>query len=205
MAEHRLKGSPFLVVNSFVVPLIPRRASGPQKLNPLVHAAIVSGSLSVVGDALAQLFSGQGKLDKARSARMGGFGFCLYGPYQSVWYRALDRVFPLKTTQNFLTKVTLNQLLLAPVVLAGVFTWNLALQGQGDRAPAKIKQDLVPTMTTGWKFWIPASSINFWLIPVQHQVLYMSCCGIFWSAYLSYSSNTQIAGRDQKLSSTFGR
>ncbi|KAK9804449.1 hypothetical protein WJX73_002834 [Symbiochloris irregularis] len=106
------------------------RASGPQKLNPLVHAAIVSGSLSVVGDALAQLFSGQGKLDKARSARMGGFGFCLYGPYQSVWYRALDRVFPLKTTQNFLTKVTLNQLLLAPVVLAGVFTWNLALQGQ---------------------------------------------------------------------------
>lgn len=45
----------------------------------------------------------------------------------------------------------------------------------------------------GWKFWIPASSINFWLVPVKQQVLYMSLCGVFWSAYLSYSSNLQVS------------
>ena len=40
----------------------------------------------------------------------------------------------------------------------------------------------------GWKFWVPAASVNFLVVPVQHQVLYMSACGVLWTAYLSHSS-----------------
>ena len=114
--------------------------------------------------------------------------------------------------------MALNQLALAPVVLTTVFAWNLLLTRQADVIPSKIKRDLVPTMINGellctwrdgrtgmflsltgvlccagWKFWIPASSINFWLIPVRSQVLYMSACGLLWTAYLSYSSNRKMA------------
>lgn len=46
-------------------------------------------------------------------------------------------------------QVTLNQLALAPVVLAAVFTWNLVLQRHQHEVPQKIKRDLVPTMVTG--------------------------------------------------------
>ncbi len=42
----------------------------------------------------------------------------------------------------------------------------------------------------GWKFWIPAASINFYCVPLKYQVLYMSACGILWTAYLSMASNT---------------
>ena len=35
---------------------------------------------------------------------------------------------------------------------------------------------------------MPAASVNFALVPVQHQVLYMSCCGVVWTAMLSSSS-----------------
>lgn len=44
-------------------------------------------------------------------------------------------------------------------------------------------------LPAGWKFWIPAASINFYAVPLKYQVLYMSACGVLWTAYLSYASN----------------
>ena len=116
-----------------------------------------------------------------------------------------------------MTKVALNQLCLAPVVIAGVFAWNLAMQGQLVEWPRKAQADFMPTLLNGWKFWVPAASINFTLVPLQQQVcargggagrwcavvaqeadalllaraaqvLYMSCCGVLWTGYLSFSS-----------------
>jgi hypothetical protein len=42
---------------------------------------------------------------------------------------------------------------------------------QGNEIPAKISNDLLPTMKNGWKFWIPAASLNFYAIPLEYQVL----------------------------------
>ena len=133
--------------------------------------------------------------DATRAARMAGFGTLFYGPYQHFWYRALDAFFPGRSTGAFLAKVTLNQVALAPVVLVAVFAWNLALTGKGPTAiAAKVKGDLWPTMVNGWKFWVPAASVNFYAVPLQHQVLYMSACGLLWSAYLSHASVTSGGG-----------
>ncbi len=43
-------------------------------------------------------------------------------------------------------------------------------------------------MINGWRFWVPAATINFKLVPLQYQVLYMSTCGMLWTGYLSYQS-----------------
>ena len=120
---------------------------------------------------------------------MGLFGLLFYGPYQHWWYGLLDRSFPGRSTQAFASKVTLNQVALAPVVLAAVFAWNLVPLDRGSEWPAKVKKDLFPTMVNGWKFWVPAASVNFWAVPLEGQVAYMSACGLLWTAYLSYSSN----------------
>lgn len=128
-------------------------------------------------------------VDLARAARMGLFGLVFYGPYQHWWYGLLDRSFPGRSTPAFASKVALNQLALAPVVLAAVFAWNLVPLGRGSEWPAKVKKDLWPTMVNGWKFWVPAASVNFYAVPLEGQVAYMSACGLLWTAYLSYSSN----------------
>lgn len=52
---------------------------------------------------------GGSSFDAARAARMGSFGLLLYGPYQLVWYRALDAAFPGRALRNFAIKVMLNQ------------------------------------------------------------------------------------------------
>ncbi|KAI8463438.1 MAG: hypothetical protein J3K34DRAFT_444037 [Monoraphidium minutum] len=170
-----------------------------------LKSGLISGSLSAMGDLLAQLVGAKqaeargGKApawDAARTLRMLGFGLLWYGPYQFYWYNLLDWAMPAKTTNNFITKVVLNQVALAPVVLAVVFGWNLALTGAGGDIPGKIKRDLLPSMVNGWKFWIPAASINFYCVPVEKQVLYMSCCGLLWTAYLSYASANAVGKAD---------
>jgi protein Mpv17 len=60
--------------------------------------------------------------------------------------------------------------------------------------PDKLRADFVPALLTGWKFWVPAASVNFCAVPLRHQVLYMSCCGVLWTAYLSHVSGTKIGG-----------
>lgn len=164
----------------------------PSTIGQVVQAGVISGSLSLAGDVLAQLLANRDRgtmgYDVARAARMGSFGLAFYGPYQHFWYRALDRAFTAKTVGNFAAKVAMNQLCLAPVVITCVFAWNLALQGQAPSLRGKLEQDFVPTLVNGWKFWVPAASVNFLVVPVQHQVLYMSACGVLWTAYLSHSS-----------------
>ncbi len=44
-------------------------------------------------------------LDAVRAARMGGFGFAFYGPYQHYWYKYLDKLFPTKSVPHFASKV----------------------------------------------------------------------------------------------------
>ncbi|PNH12235.1 Protein sym-1 [Tetrabaena socialis] len=167
-----------------------------------LKAAVTSGTLSAVGDLLAQALLGQTAAregtaappyDPSRTGRMFGYGFSWYGPCQYYWYNLLDFLLPFKSTASFLTKVTANQLILAPITLSTVFAFNLALMGKADAIHDKLRNDLWPTMQNGWKFWIPAASLNFYCIPLKHQVLYMSACGVLWTAYLSYASNMPAA------------
>ncbi|KAI8102303.1 hypothetical protein M9435_005908 [Picochlorum sp. BPE23] len=178
-------------------------SSASSGMNPLFKSAIISGSLSLTGDLVAQILQKMAggpatEYDIFRAARMGSFGLFLYGPYQHYWYRALDRAFNARSTKNFAIKVFMNQTCLAPIVISAVFAWTLALQNKLDEFPEKCNRDFKNTLFTGWKFWVPASSINFVLVPLQHQVLYMSCCGVVWTAFLSYSSSKQSKALDGK-------
>ena len=69
-----------------------------------------------------------------------------------------------------LLQVALNQLALAPITITVAFAWNLALQGKLEQLPAKLRTDFVNTIQNGWKFWVPAATVNFVAVPLQHQV-----------------------------------
>jgi len=70
--------------------------------------------------------------------------------------------------------------------------------------PEKMRADFVPALLTGWKFWVPAASVNFCAVPLRHQVLYMSCCGVLWTAYLSHASGTKLSPDGGKVASGGG-
>eukprot|EP00897_Mesotaenium_endlicherianum_P006377 jgi/Mesen1/5768/ME000292S04835 len=123
--------------------------------------------------------------DFVRALRMASYGFLIYGPGQHAWYQFLDRRLPAKTTKNLVLKVVANQVMLGPCVLLVVFAWNFLWMGKIKELPGKYKRDLGPSLIDGWKFWIPASVINFTAVPLPARVGFMSTCSIFWNFYLS--------------------
>ena len=145
-----------------------------------------SGSKSNAGD------SPDPGYDLVRTARQMAYNFVFYGPAQHFWYAALASRFPTAAGASlaanlppFMWKVFLNQAVLGPVVVATFFGWTMTLTGLAKEYPQKMRDDAFPALRRGWAFWVPAASINFALVPLKAQVLYMSCCSIVWNYILS--------------------
>ncbi|CAI5524170.1 unnamed protein product [Closterium sp. Naga37s-1] len=130
---------------------------------------------------------GLGQHDWVRALRMASYGFLLYGPGCHAWYRWLDRLLPAPTASNFAFKVLANQVVVGPSVLLVVFAWNMAWMGRARDIPDKYRRDFFPSLIKGYKFWIPATCLNFAVVPLEARVAFMSCCAIFWNFHLSSS------------------
>ncbi|XP_057954620.1 protein SYM1 [Malania oleifera] len=153
-----------------------RRNSSP-KIDSLSHS-----DDSVNKDVMSTLLSNH---DWLRALRMASYGFLFYGPGSYVWYQYLDRSLPAQTVENLLLKVLLNQIVLGPSVIAVVFAWNNLWQGKLSQLPNKYQKDALPTLLYGFRFWIPVSALNFWVVPLQARVAFMSMGSIFWNFFLS--------------------
>lgn len=127
--------------------------------------------------------------DWLRALRMTSYGFLLYGPGSYAWYQYLDHCLPKQTVQNLMLKVLLNQVVLGPSVIAVVFAWNNLWQGKLSQLPEKYQRDALPTLLYGFRFWIPVSILNFWAVPIQARVAFMSTGSIFWNFCLSSTMN----------------
>ncbi|KAF3774665.1 PXMP2/4 family protein 4 [Nymphaea thermarum] len=129
--------------------------------------------------------------DWLRALRMASYGFLLYGPGSYAWYQLLDHYMPKQTLVTLSAKVVLNQIILGPSVIAVVFAWNSLWVGKLSELPIKYQKDALPTLLNGFKFWIPASILNFGVVPLQARVAFMSACSIFWNFYLSTTMSKQ--------------
>ncbi|XP_020223338.1 protein Mpv17 [Cajanus cajan] len=169
-----------------------------------VKQAVTAASLALTGDTIAQLSNRWRKAkegddsvsqdvlsnllsdhDWLRALRMTSYGFLLYGPGSYAWYQCLDHYLPKPTVQNLMLKVLLNQIVLGPCVIAVVFAWNNLWQRKLSELPEKYRRDALPTLLYGFRFWIPVSVLNFWVVPLQARVAFMSMGSIFWNFYLS--------------------
>ncbi|XP_004140132.1 protein sym-1 [Cucumis sativus] len=169
---------------------------------------ITAGCLTLSGDTIAQFIgryrkgialnstalSDSASADKMnifsehdwiRSLRMASYGFLLYGPGSFAWYNYLDHVLPKKSVENLILKVVLNQIVLGPAVIGVVFAWNSLWLGKLSQLPEMYRKDALPTLSYGVRFWIPVSILNFWVVPLQGRVAFMSVASIFWNFYLS--------------------
>ena len=178
----------------------------------MMKSALTSAGLGIVGDCVAQTLQHQHqrkqqhtsnsfseKYDYPRTARQSLFNLTFYGPLQHVWYAFLGAKWPTVSgslayanIRPFATKVFLNQAALGPVVVACFFAWSQLLTNTFTATSwrEKVQRDALPTLQKGWAFWVPASCVNFALVPVNRQVLYMSCCSVVWNCILSQAGNT---------------
>ncbi|KAK9832036.1 hypothetical protein WJX81_000378 [Elliptochloris bilobata] len=162
------------------------------------HPVAVKSATSFVGfllgDVLAQTIVGA-DFDVARTLRLVLFGMFMDGPVGHVWYTVLDRnVFPEDPRSNkaVVVKMLLDQLLWAPVFSCVFFTFIHLLQGHPENILPAIQSKLVPMMIANYAVWPIAHIINFKFVPPQQRILYINCCQIAWSAYLSNLSSVRL-------------
>ncbi|CAG9771996.1 unnamed protein product [Ceutorhynchus assimilis] len=161
----------------------------------MVVQAVQTGLLMGVGDVVAQtLVEGKNlkKYQPVRTAKFMLLGTVFVGPSLSLWYRTLARKFGTQSSSiTTLKKVACDQLIFAPSFLV-VFVTNLNLMN--GKSFSHIKKELEANYTdivvANWKLWPAVQLVNFYLVPLNYQVLLVQGVAIVWNTYLSWKTHT---------------
>lgn len=191
--------------------------------HPMLMQAIQSGLLMGSGDVIAQTFVEKTKLkniDVARTLKFGLIGFAigvrlkklrmssyitnryaLQGPGLRKWYGILDRFVVAKTkSRTVLYKVTLDQIVFAPIFLATLIGTIGAMQGRNlTEIKKKLRTEYKDILITNYYVWPVVQIANFCLVPLNYQVLLVQFVAVFWNTYLSVKTNQSEINSGQQI------
>lgn len=83
-----------------------------------------------------------------------------------------------------------DQFMFAPILLTIFYPVNQMVIERDirgfQRGVEAWKAKIEETLFSNWKIWPIATYINFYLMPMQYQVLFANFVGLFWNMILSY-------------------
>jgi len=154
---------------------------------PLLTKAITSAVLAAAGDVLAQLVASKnGELDVVRILRFAAVNGILVGPTFHFWYGSLSKLVPWGGFSGAMVRMVPDQLVFSPaflfVFLSVVRTAATPLEGL--QPPSR---DLWWTANCiNWSVLPITQLMNFWLIPLNLQVLFSNFIAVGMSAVMSF-------------------
>ena len=75
-------------------------------------------------------------------------------------------------------------------MMVGFFVLINVLEGHGvSKGLSDVKAKFWTTMYINWQLWIPASAINFSLMPIKFQVLFANFVSLIFNTALSFVHN----------------
>jgi protein Mpv17 len=89
-------------------------------------------------------------------------------------------VFPEAPTSlpAVLSKMALDQTLMAPLMTAAFFGLMKVLEGRPREAGPEVSAKLAPTLRANWAVWPAAHLVNFALVPAQQRILYINLISV---------------------------
>ncbi|KZT58908.1 hypothetical protein CALCODRAFT_494394 [Calocera cornea HHB12733] len=171
---------------------------------PLLTGMVSAAFLFGAGDVLAQQGverKGLAAHDYIRTARLTLYGGLVFAPIISRWYRLLERLPPSLTKSprfTVLLKVSLDQFVLTPGIVAVFFTSMALMEGQGgEEVRRRLAEAWAPTLVRNWGVFIPTQLVNFSVVPLHHRLLVVNVVSLFWNTYLSYANS--LAQQDEPV------
>ncbi|GAB1601567.1 mpv17 2 [Argonauta hians] len=150
------------------------------------------GGLLALGDAVTQKFEHWGqdpttfKHDWARTGRMFTVGLFM-GPPTHFWYSFLDKMLVGKTGKTVVKKILADQAVAAPYFCTTFLIGMSLMEGKTWKASvAEWKGKFLTIYKMDWMIWPPSQFVNFYFLPTQYRVLYVSCITLGWNTLLSY-------------------
>ncbi|XP_026481156.1 protein Mpv17 [Ctenocephalides felis] len=159
-------------------------------LTQVAQTSLIMG----VGDFIAQKFLEKKPFSQYEISRT--LGFCFVGatvvaPWLTVWYRTLHRIVkPSKFAP--LQKMLMDQILMAPnFTFAIVTSLNLVTGKSFHQAIAETKTTYVDIMKANYCLWPFAQLVNFYMMPLNYQVLFVQVVSVGWNSYISYKTQAK--------------
>lgn len=94
-------------------------------------------------------------------------------------------------TLGLISRVVLDQGVLAPVAVPFFFGSMSVLEGKPERARERIEKAYFPTLLRSWSVFIPAQTVNFALVPPHLRFVFGSTVALFWNTYLSVANASE--------------
>lgn len=118
----------------------------------------------------------------------------IQGPGLRFWYGFLNKHVGSQGTTVVLKKVALDQLVFAPIFLGFLLGVLGAMQGQTmDENVKNIKRDYLDVLANNYKVWPLVQLTNFYLVPLNYQVLLVQVVAVFWNTYISWKTNVHLS------------
>ncbi|KAB0796496.1 hypothetical protein PPYR_10557 [Photinus pyralis] len=162
------------------------------KKYPLITSSLQTSGLTIAGDILAQTAvegNSLKNINLLRTSQFGAVGLFLVGPTLTTWYRFLDKCLGNKGASAVLKKVAFDQGLFAPSFIV-VFLTSLAIVQQKNIKSSidELKMNYKDILITNYKLWPLVQLGNFYIVPVQYQILVVQFVAIIWNTYLSWKT-----------------
>jgi len=173
--------------------------------------------IGAVGDIISQISGGTkaSALDLKRLlifSSWGGFGFT---PVGYNWYNLIESTVPVNIPARFFWKMLMDQSIFPGVMTAitfisltvveglcegfsltldrGLRSTGLAVRGLPtllEEGVRKVRKELVPTLITNYKVWPLAQILNFAVVPIKLQVLFVNLVAVWWNFVLSMTQHS---------------
>ncbi|KAM7280696.1 hypothetical protein ACFE04_007830 [Oxalis oulophora] len=172
------------------------------KLRPIITKSITSSFIFAASDFTSQMITSSptASYDLMRTSRMAAYGFFILGFTQHKWFTLIAKNFPERDVWTTIKKLVMGMCIYGPCMTSVFFSFNAVLKGEnGEEIGARLKRDLLPTLTNGIFYWPICDFVIYKFVPVQLQPLANNSCAYVWTIYLSYMANLKGARSDSSF------
>lgn len=162
---------------------------------PLFTKVSSAAAIGCIADTFAQQCT-QGHEEDSRFDILRTLSFTVFaggwtGGIQSFLFDAYARISFRNRPTTVACRLLAHQFVVVPLVyFPSFFLTTELLQGSTFRgAVQRWESRWWLAAKANWMLWVPASTLQFAIIPVRFQVIYVSCIGLIWQTVLSLVSN----------------
>jgi hypothetical protein len=165
---------------------------------PMLTKSITSCVIAIAGEIFGSYFTASVRrlpvqISPRRIAVFGLYGLAVTGPILHLWYGLLEnivgKVIVTPSISRTALKLFIDRVIFGPpFVLLTVFFLQFLQTLSTSKTLDYIRRSYVAVLLMNQKIWVVAQTVNFAVIPVELQVLFVNAVAIGWNTYLSLAS-----------------
>jgi len=164
---------------------------------PIQTKAITSLIMAIIGELIGGAIIAKQNKKKytpnlKRVCIFGLYGFVITGPVLHYWYQLLEYCttkMNLKSFAKTIVKLIIDRGLFGPPFVLLTVSFIQFLQHLSfHKGWEAVRRSYVAILISNQQFWIIAQSLNFGVVPVDMQLLFVNIASIAWNTLLSLAS-----------------